>query len=81
MVHLTGIPNPEDVDKHIDRDIKKAHLELAENDDCFTTSIYGSKFAVADLPRYEIPDEEMPRDIAYRMIRDELSLDGNPMLK
>ncbi|KAK7748086.1 hypothetical protein SLS53_001338 [Cytospora paraplurivora] len=80
MVHLTGIPNPEDVDKHIDQDIKKAHLELAENDDCFTTSVYGSKFAVADLPRYEIPNEEMPRDVAYRMIRDELSLDGNPML-
>lgn len=23
----------------------------------------------------------MPREVAYRLIRDELSLDGNPMLK
>ncbi len=24
---------------------------------------------------------EMPKEVAYRMIKDELSLDGNPMLK
>lgn len=81
MVHLAHIPNPEEVDKHLVHEVKKAHLDLAEENKCFTTSVYGSKFAMADLPRHEIPDEEMPREVAYRMIRDELSLDGNPMLK
>lgn len=80
MVHLSHIPNPEEVDKHLVSAVKKVHLDLAENNNEFTTSVYGSKFAVEDLPRHEIPDEEMPKDVAYRMIRDELSLDGNPML-
>ncbi|ROW06518.1 hypothetical protein VMCG_04299 [Cytospora schulzeri] len=81
MVHLSHIPNPEEVEKHLVNEVKKVHLDLAQNnDDDFATSVYGSKFAIEDLPRHEIPDEEMPRDVAYRMIRDELSLDGNPML-
>lgn len=80
MVHLSHIPNPQDVEKGIVKEVKKAHLSLAEHDDCFTTSVYGSKFAVADLPRHEMPEEEMPKEVAYRMIKDELSLDGNPML-
>ena len=28
-----------------------------------------------------MPEKEMPKEVAYRMIKDELSLDGNPMLK
>ncbi|KAK3397435.1 pyridoxal phosphate-dependent transferase [Sordaria brevicollis] len=27
-----------------------------------------------------MPEDEMPKEVAYRMIKDELSLDGNPML-
>ncbi|KUI60674.1 Glutamate decarboxylase 1 [Cytospora mali] len=80
MVHLNHIPNPEEVEKHLVHEVKKIHLDLAESNDLFTTSVYGSKFAIADLPRHEMPEEEMPKDVAYRMIRDELSLDGNPML-
>lgn len=58
------------------------HIELGiPDDDDFSTSIYGSRFASQDLPAHEMPEKEMPRDIAYRMIKDELSLDGNPMLK
>lgn len=81
MVHLSHIPNPEELEKNLVQEVKKVHLDLAENNDDFATSVYGSKFAIEDLPRHEIPDEEMPRDVAYRMIKDELSLDGNPMLK
>lgn len=61
--------------------VKKISLQLSNDDDCFTTSVYGSKFAAEDLPRHEIPEGEMPKEVAYRMIKDELSLDGNPMLK
>ena len=58
------------------------HISLeAPGDDEFSTSVYGSRFAAEDLPAHEMPEKEMPRDIAYRMIKDELSLDGNPMLK
>lgn len=82
MVHLNHIANPaEDArEEHLVKEVKKIHLDLAEDNDCFTTSVYGSKFAVADLPRHEMPDGEMPKEVAYRMIKDELSLDGNPML-
>jgi glutamate decarboxylase len=45
-----------------------------------TTAVYGSRFAAQDLPQHTLPDEEMPREVAYRMIKDELSLDGNPKL-
>ncbi|KAH6680512.1 glutamate decarboxylase-like protein [Halenospora varia] len=48
--------------------------------DLFTTSVYGSKFAAEDLPKHEMPEDEMPKEVAYRMIKDDLSLDGNPML-
>lgn len=58
------------------------HIELeAADEDEYSTSIYGSRFAAMDLPQHEMPEREMPKDTAYRMIRDELTLDGNPMLK
>lgn len=50
------------------------------DDDRFTTTVYASKFAAQDLPKHRMPDREMPKEVAYRMIKDETSLDGNPML-
>lgn len=32
------------------------------------------------VPRYELPEEQMPADVAYQLIHDELNLDGNPAL-
>lgn len=58
------------------------HISLeAPGEDEFSTSVYGSRFAAEDLPSHEMPEKEMPKEVAYRMIKDELSLDGNPMLK
>ncbi|KAK7740241.1 hypothetical protein SLS63_001441 [Diaporthe eres] len=80
MVHLSHVSSfPPEEDDHLSKEVRKIHLEAVDNDN-FTTSVYGSKFAAQDLPRYEIPDGEMPREAAYRLIKDELSLDGNPML-
>ncbi|EAQ84052.1 glutamate decarboxylase [Chaetomium globosum CBS 148.51] len=79
MVHLQTIKPKDDVNKIVDG-IKKVHLQLANDDDSFTTSVYGSRFAAQDLPRHEMPEHEMPREVAYRMIKDDLSLDGNPIL-
>lgn len=81
MVHLNNIPNADESTDSLVKEVKKAHLSLSEQDDTFTTSVYGSRFARADLPKHEMPDSEMPKEVAYRMIKDELSLDGNPMLK
>ena len=66
MVHLTTIPHPDELDKDIIKEIKKAHLQLANDDDCFTTSVYGSRFAATDLPKHEMPEREMPKEVAYR---------------
>lgn len=79
MVHLTKVSEGEVSD--LPEAVKKISLQLANDDDSFTTSVYGSKFAAEDLPKHEMPENEMPKEIAYRMIKDELSLDGNPMLK
>jgi hypothetical protein len=53
----------------------------AGNGDQSTGSVYGSRFAIAPLPSVDIPDEPMPSGIAYRMVKDKLSLDNNPKLK
>lgn len=55
--------------------------ESSAGDQFTTSSVYGSRFAAQDLPKHEMPEDEMPKEVAYRMIKDDLSLDGNPMLK
>ncbi|KAK5661390.1 hypothetical protein OQA88_11289 [Cercophora sp. LCS_1] len=80
MVHLAAIPHDDVINDKLVSAVKKVHLQLANDEDCFTTSVYGSRFAASDLPRHEMPEHEMPKEVAYRMIKDELSLDGNPML-
>jgi glutamate decarboxylase len=79
MVHLASIPSKE-ADAPLVEGMAKISLQPPEPD-CYTTSVYGSKFVTESLPRHEMPEHEMPKDVAYKMIRDELSLDGNPMLK
>lgn len=80
MVHLATIPKDRDVDDKLPEAVQKISLQLSNDPDNFTTSVYGSRFAAEDLPRHEMPEGEMPKEVAYRMIKDELSLDGNPML-
>lgn len=80
MVHLATIPNDSQTSAPLVEGMEKIQLETG-GDDAFTSSVYGSKFAAADLPAHEMPETEMPKEVAYRMIKDELSLDGNPMLK
>ena len=58
-----------------------APLKLYHGAESYTTSVYGSRFAAEDLPKDEMPEGEMPKEVAYRLIKDELSLDGNPILK
>ena len=89
MVHLSGVSPRKNTTSSADQVKRRSsivpgleHICLdAPGDDDFSTTVYGSRFAAEDLPSHEMPEKEMPREIAYRMIKDELSLDGNPMLK
>lgn len=58
-----------------------SQVKLSSYQDEFTTSVYGSQFAGQDLPKHSIPSGAMPKDVAYHMIKDHLSLDNNPKLK
>jgi glutamate decarboxylase len=85
MVHLGQVTNDSEIQKGKDAssggiDMSKLGPENSQPDD-FETSIYGSRFAAEDLPRHEMPEKEMPAATAYRMIKDDLTLDGNPTLK
>lgn len=80
MVHLGKIKNDSEVKKPLVEAMEALLLD-APGDDEFSTSVYGSRFAAEDLPSHEMPEREMPKEVAYRMIKDDLSLDGNPMLK
>lgn len=88
MVHLATVSSPAAAGEKSAANRRRStvpgleHISLeAPGKDEYSTSIYGSSFAAQDLPYHEMPEKEMPKEIAYRMIKDELSLDGNPMLK
>jgi hypothetical protein len=80
MVHLSQIPTDASRSDTLVEGMKSVKLDTSSFNDTFTTTVYGSKFAAQDLPKLEMPECEMPKEVAYRMIKDDLSLDGNPML-
>ena len=80
MVHLASVPNDKAKDAPLVKGLDDLKLEPNSQEDEATASVYGSRFAAECLPLHEMPEDEMPKEIAYRMIRDDLSLDGNPML-
>jgi glutamate decarboxylase len=70
MVFLSSIVKPSQASE-------KAHPASNE----FVESlVYGSRQAIEDIPRYSLPNESMPPKTAYKLIKDELALDGNPVL-
>ncbi|EER28910.1 glutamate decarboxylase, putative [Coccidioides posadasii C735 delta SOWgp] len=80
MVHLAAVRKDSEVlPLRMVKRVDTIPLEEPQEHDFFS-SVYGSRFAAEDLPTHEMPEKEMPREVAYRMIKDELSLDGNPML-
>ncbi|KMW66660.1 glutamate decarboxylase [Blastomyces dermatitidis ER-3] len=74
MVHLAAVRRESIRPIQRIETIPLEELEPQEHD--FYSSVYGSRF-IAEL---EMPEKEMPREVAYRMIKDELSLNGNPIL-
>lgn len=86
MVHLATVHKDpatsvkDNVASTLAKGVDSLKLGASDDNDAFET-VYGTRFACQDLPQNEMPEREMPREVAYRMIKDELSLDGNPMLK
>ncbi|KAJ5429054.1 Pyridoxal phosphate-dependent transferase major region subdomain 1 [Penicillium cf. griseofulvum] len=52
--------------------------QLADQSDC--SYVYGSRFAAMPMPSHRLPDGEMPKEVAYQLIKDDLALDGQPIL-
>jgi glutamate decarboxylase len=72
MVHLAAVPSKADVKGPEIDGTSLAELKLGtipEDSNTYSTTVYGSRYAVLDLPKYEMPDDEMPREVAYRMIK------------
>jgi glutamate decarboxylase len=59
------------------RKLKSSELN---DDNSQLAPMYGSRHLRQRVPRYELPDHEMPAEDAYQIIHDELNLDGNPAL-
>jgi len=79
MVHLSKIPVRIKVGRPTPPP-PSVQQEVIEELDDVMGSVYGSRYAATDLPAHEMPEGQMPKDVAYRLISDELSLDGNPKL-
>ncbi|KAK9763926.1 hypothetical protein K7432_008996 [Basidiobolus ranarum] len=67
--------------------VSDARLEKSDDpsskiheEDVTSTTVYGSHWAAQDIPRFDMPSDEMPPKVAYKLIKDELALDGNPVL-
>eukprot|EP00871_Galdieria_phlegrea_P004435 jgi/Galph1/4993/GphlegSOOS_G3627.1 len=43
-------------------------------------SVFASRYMSKPVPAYEMPQQEMPPEVAYQLIHEELALDGNPRL-
>lgn len=70
MVHLARVATTKDLEEKIVPGLEDLKFDdAADDEDEFTASVYGSRFAAADLPKHEMPEREMPREVAYRMIK------------
>lgn len=59
---------------------KKMNLKkLHDSKKCYH-KVYSSVYFEGCLSKYEIPEKKAPANLVYRLIHDELSLDGNPTL-
>jgi glutamate decarboxylase len=68
MVHLGRVATDKDLADRVTPGLEKLRLGVPEEDDA-TVSVYGSRFAALDLPKHDMPENEMPREAAYRMIK------------
>jgi len=53
------------------------HKKIKDDLDELIAPVYGSEFSADSLPKYRMPEDDMPPRDAYRLVHDELMLDGN----
>ena len=82
MVHINRVSTDREIEslKAQYENIDTIPITEEEEQDDYTATVYGSKYAGEDLPRHEMPEREMPAAVAHRMIKDDLTLDGTPTL-
>lgn len=81
MVHVNRVATTKEVEDAQAQFETVSSINLtADDEDDYTATVYGSRYAAEDLPRHEMPDKEMPPAVAYRLIKDDLTLDGTPTL-
>lgn len=68
MVHLSVVTKDKDAFSPIVEGIENFKFELQDEADG-VASVYGSHYAAMDLPRHEMPEKEMPSQVAYRLIK------------
>lgn len=73
MVHLSKVLKEKQAGRHRDAD--------ESGDTSSAPYVYATHYAAEELPEHQIGEREMPAAVVKRMIQDELSLDGNPLLK
>jgi glutamate decarboxylase len=56
--------------------VHKLNLDSEE----LTAPTYAGRWFTHGVPKYRLPSDGMVADAAYRLVRDELNLDGNPAL-
>jgi len=69
MVHLATVTSKAAAEKPVLEGLDSKKFFPEQEEDAISGSVYGSRFAAQDLPKYEIPENEMPKEIAYRMIK------------
>ena len=59
---------------------EKKDLKKLQDSKKWYLKAYSGVYSEGYLPKYEIPEKKTPSNLAYRLIHDELCLDGNPTL-
>jgi glutamate decarboxylase len=59
---------------------RKLTMSELNDDNSQLAPMYASRHLRGPIPRYELPEHQMPPRTAFQVIHDELNLDGNPAL-
>jgi hypothetical protein len=84
MVHLAQVPKDEHINAPLVPGMEKLSIGASSQADAFTTSVYGSRFAAEDLPKHEMPETEMPKEVSLspsRMSHQSKDCHVNPELQ
>lgn len=64
MVHLNRVATDRELkDAKAGAAVETIQLDQFDEQDEFTATVYGSRYAALDLPRDEMPDKEMPPQV------------------